>query len=132
MLSVGSCGVVRLQMKVGHMDGMHCFIESTSIFVKIKSVSLYKCRTVYFICLILYILGTMYTDFLASINCAVTSPNFGAQILENHLLPSKSNVLKSMKSNFPLISSPLQRFHYEAFDVIIAHSLTVFRERNSM
>jgi len=34
-------------MKVGHMDGMQCFIESTSILVKIKSVSLYNCRTVY-------------------------------------------------------------------------------------
>ena len=47
MLSVGRCGVARLQMKVGHMDGMHCFIDSTSILVKIKSVSLYNCRTVY-------------------------------------------------------------------------------------
>ena len=47
MLSVGRCGVTRLQMKVGHMDGMHCFIGSTYILVKIKSVSLYNCRTVY-------------------------------------------------------------------------------------
>jgi len=47
MLSVGHCGVARLQMKVGHMDGMHCFIDSTSILVKIKPVSLYNCRTVY-------------------------------------------------------------------------------------
>jgi len=29
------------------MDGMHCFIDSTSILVKIKSVSLHNCRTVY-------------------------------------------------------------------------------------
>jgi len=42
MLSVGHCGFARLQMKVGHMDGMHCFIDSTSILVKIKSVSLYN------------------------------------------------------------------------------------------
>ena len=34
-------------MKVGHMDGMHCFIDSTSILVKIKSVLLYNCQTVY-------------------------------------------------------------------------------------
>jgi len=47
MLSVGRCGVARLQMKVGHVDGMHCFIDSTSILVKIKSVSLYNCQTVY-------------------------------------------------------------------------------------
>ena len=47
MLSVGHCGVARLQMKVGHMDGVHCFIDSISILVKIKSVSLYNCRTVY-------------------------------------------------------------------------------------
>jgi len=47
MLSVGRCGVARLQMKVGHMDGMHCFIDSTFILVKIKSVSLYNCRAVY-------------------------------------------------------------------------------------
>jgi len=47
MLSVGRCGVARLQMKVGYMDGMHCFIDSNSILVKIKSVSLYECRTVY-------------------------------------------------------------------------------------
>jgi len=40
MLSVERCGVARLQMKVGHMDGMHCFIDSTSILLKIKSVSL--------------------------------------------------------------------------------------------
>ena len=31
------------------MDGMHCFIDSTSVLVKIISVSLYDCRTVYFI-----------------------------------------------------------------------------------
>ena len=41
MLSMGRCGVARLQMKVGHIDGMHCFIDSTSILVKIKSVTLY-------------------------------------------------------------------------------------------
>ena len=34
-------------MKVGHMDGMHCFIDSTSILVEIKSVLLYNCRNVY-------------------------------------------------------------------------------------
>jgi hypothetical protein len=38
--------VARLQMKVGHMDGMHCFIDRTSFLVKIKSVSLYNCRNV--------------------------------------------------------------------------------------
>ena len=47
MLSVGRCGVARLQMKFGHMDGMHCIIDVTSILVKIKSVTLYNCRTVY-------------------------------------------------------------------------------------
>ena len=47
MLSVGRCDVVRLQMKFGHMDGMHCIIDSTSILVKIKSVALYNCRTLY-------------------------------------------------------------------------------------
>jgi len=41
MHSVGRCGVIRLQMKFGHVDGMRCFIDSTSILVKIKSVSLY-------------------------------------------------------------------------------------------
>ena len=39
---VGRYGVARLQMKVGHMDGMHCFIDSTSILVKIKSGSFYR------------------------------------------------------------------------------------------
>jgi len=34
-------------MKFGHMDGMHCVIVGTSILVKIKSVALYNCRTVY-------------------------------------------------------------------------------------
>ena len=48
MLSVGRCGVVRLQMKFGHMDGIHCIIDGTCILVKIKSVALYNCRTVYF------------------------------------------------------------------------------------
>ena len=48
MFSVGHCDVVRLQMKVGHMDGMYCLINSTFILVKIKPVSLYNCRTVYF------------------------------------------------------------------------------------
>ena len=42
----GSCCVARLQMKVGHTDGMHCFTDRTSILVKIKSISLYNCRTV--------------------------------------------------------------------------------------
>jgi len=37
-------------MKVGHMDGMHYFIDRTSILVKIKSVS-YNCRTVYIYCI---------------------------------------------------------------------------------
>ena len=30
MFSVGRNGVARLQVKVGHMDGMHCFTDSTS------------------------------------------------------------------------------------------------------
>ena len=47
MLSVGRCGVARLQMKFGHMDGMRRIIDGTSILVKIKSVALYNCRTVY-------------------------------------------------------------------------------------
>jgi len=47
MLSVGRCGVARLQMKFGHMDGMHCIIDGTSILVKIKSVALCNCQTVY-------------------------------------------------------------------------------------
>ena len=47
MLSMGHCCVARLQMKIGHMDGMCCFIDSTSLLVKIKSVSLYNFRTVY-------------------------------------------------------------------------------------
>jgi len=34
-------------MKFGHMDGMHCILVGTSILVKIKSVALYNCRTVY-------------------------------------------------------------------------------------
>jgi hypothetical protein len=34
-------------MKVGHLDGMHCFIDGTFILVKIKSVSLYICQIVY-------------------------------------------------------------------------------------
>jgi len=42
MLSVGRCGVARLQMKFGRMDGMHCIIYGTSILVKIKSVALYE------------------------------------------------------------------------------------------
>ena len=47
MLSVGRCGVARLQMKFGHTDGMHCIIDVTSMFVKIKSVALYNCQTVF-------------------------------------------------------------------------------------
>jgi len=47
MLSVGRYGVARLQMKFGHMDGMHCIIDGTSILVKIKSVALYNSQTVY-------------------------------------------------------------------------------------
>ena len=47
MPSVGRCGVVRLQMKFGHVDGMHCIIYGSPILVKIKSVALYNCRTVY-------------------------------------------------------------------------------------
>jgi hypothetical protein len=47
MLSVGHCGFARLQMKSGHMDGMHCIIDGPSILVKIKSVALYNCQTVY-------------------------------------------------------------------------------------
>jgi hypothetical protein len=45
MLSVGRCGVARLQTKFGHMDGMHCIIDGTSVLVEIKSVALYNCRT---------------------------------------------------------------------------------------
>jgi len=30
------------------MDGMHCIIDGTSILVKIKSVALYNCQTVYY------------------------------------------------------------------------------------
>jgi len=41
-----NCGVASLQKKVGHMDGTHCFIDSTSILVKIKLVFLYKRRSV--------------------------------------------------------------------------------------
>jgi hypothetical protein len=47
MPSVGRCGVVRLQMKFGHMDGTHYNIDGTSILAKIKSAVLYNCRTVY-------------------------------------------------------------------------------------
>jgi hypothetical protein len=47
MLSVVRCGFARLQMKVGHMDGMHCIIDGTSILVKIKSVASYNCQTVW-------------------------------------------------------------------------------------
>jgi len=38
------------------MDDMHCFTDSTSILVKIKSVSLYNCRIVYklFVALVLF------------------------------------------------------------------------------
>jgi hypothetical protein len=39
--------VARLQIKPGHMDGMHCIIDGTSTLVKIKSVALYNCQTVY-------------------------------------------------------------------------------------
>ena len=46
MLSVGRCGVAKLQMKFGHMDGMHCIIDGTTVLVKIKSVALYNCQTV--------------------------------------------------------------------------------------
>jgi len=44
---MGRCGVARLQMKFGHMDGMHCIIDGTSVLVKIKSVALCNCQTVY-------------------------------------------------------------------------------------
>jgi hypothetical protein len=47
MLNVGRCSVARLHIKFGHLDGMHCIIYGTSILVKIKSVALYNCRTVY-------------------------------------------------------------------------------------
>ena len=43
----GALRCCQLQMRVGHMNGMHCFIDSTSTLVKIKSVSLYNCRTIY-------------------------------------------------------------------------------------
>jgi hypothetical protein len=49
MLSVGRSSVARLQMKVGHMDGMHSFIGCTCILVKINSVLLYYCQTVYMV-----------------------------------------------------------------------------------
>ena len=52
----------------------------------------------------------MYTEWLASINRAVPSPVFGTQVLESLLLPSKSSLLKSMKSTFHAISCPLQRY----------------------
>jgi len=71
----------------------------------------------------------MYTEWLASIYRAVPSPAFGTQVLENLLLPSKSSLLKSMKSTFPAISCPLQRYHDKTIDVIIAHSPTVFRKK---
>jgi hypothetical protein len=32
ILSMGRCGFARLQMKFGHMDGMHCIIDGTSIW----------------------------------------------------------------------------------------------------
>jgi hypothetical protein len=49
---VGRCSVASLQMKSVHMDGMHCIIDGTSILVKIKSVALYNCQTVYmYICI---------------------------------------------------------------------------------
>ena len=63
----------------------------------------------------------IYIECLASIN----PPNlhlFWWANLENLLLPSKSSLLKSMKSTIPVISSPLQRYHDENFAVIIAHS----------
>jgi hypothetical protein len=44
MLSVGRCGVARLQVKVVHVDGVRCFTDGTSILVKIKSVALYTCQ----------------------------------------------------------------------------------------
>jgi hypothetical protein len=47
MLSVGRCGVAKLQMTFGHMDGMHCIIDGTSVLVKIKSFALYNFWTMY-------------------------------------------------------------------------------------
>ena len=43
-------------MKFGHMDGMHCIIDGTSVLVKIKSVALYNCQTVYVdvLCIIVF------------------------------------------------------------------------------
>jgi len=49
MLSVGRCGVARLQMKSGNMDGMNYIIDDPSILVKLKSVALYNCQTVYLV-----------------------------------------------------------------------------------
>jgi len=40
MLSVGRCGVARLQMKVGHMDGMHCFIALHHFYLGQNKISL--------------------------------------------------------------------------------------------
>jgi len=52
---------------------------------------------------------TIHTERLASIYRAEFLPAFGAQFLENLLLPSKSILLKSMKSTFPVISSPSKK-----------------------
>jgi hypothetical protein len=52
-----------------------------------------------------------YNDWLALINYAVSSPAVGTQVPENLLLSSSNRLLTSMKSTFPGISSPLQRYH---------------------
>jgi len=72
MLSVGRCGVARLQMKFEHMDGMHCSIDGTTILVKIKSVALYNCQTIYiYICVC--VLYTYPTHIKTLINVTLAS-----------------------------------------------------------
>ena len=83
MLSVGHCSVARLQMKVGHMDGMHCFIDSTSILVKIKSVSLYNCW-------IMYVKVLVHTNIFhlksehVSVNMLISDNQFIVNIKSQH------------------------------------------------
>ena len=77
MFSVGRYGVARLQMNVGHMDGMHCFIDSSSILVKIKSVSIYNCRTVYlcmYVCIMyvcVYVCMRVYMYVFTHVNLQI-------------------------------------------------------------
>jgi len=53
----------------------------------------------------------MYNDWLALINCAVSSPAVGTEVPENLLLPYSNRLLTSMKSTFLGISSPMQICH---------------------